>query len=95
MRLKILIDADKPADGRYKSKESILSQIDCRKKEVDSRRPLTEGEFERLNEEFIMEYIYYNAFDEYHVKHNLSAMENLFAGYINSRLKLYLKILQE
>ncbi len=29
---------------------------------------------------------YYNAFDEYHVKHNLSAMENLFAGYINARL---------
>lgn len=51
---KIPIDADKPADGRYKSKESILSQIDCRKKELDSRRPLTEGEFERLNEEFIV-----------------------------------------
>lgn len=259
---KIPIDADKPADGRYRSKESILSQIDCRKKELDNRRPLTEGELERLNEEFIVEYTYnsnaiegntltlretdlvlrgltidkkplkdhmeavghkeafefvrelvkdhvtiseriikqihylvladkkedrgvyrripvhimgahhepvqpyliepkmeqllydfaesrehivtklarfhiefegihpfidgngrtgrllvnlelmkagyppidikftdriayYNAFDEYHVKHNLSAMENLFAGYINSRLKLYLKILQE
>lgn len=32
---------------------------------------------------------YYNAFDEYHVKHNLSAMEGLFAGYINARLDLY------
>ena len=41
---KIPIDADKPADGRYKSKESILSQIDRKKKELDSRRPLTEGE---------------------------------------------------
>lgn len=259
---KIPIDADKPADGRYKLRESILSQIDCRKKELDNRRPLTEGELERLNEEFIVEYTYnsnaiegntltlretdlvlrgltidkkplkdhmevvghkeafefvrelvkdhvtiseriikqihylvladkkedrgvyrripvhimgahhepvqpyliepkmeqllhdfaesrehivtklarfhiefegihpfidgngrtgrllvnlelmkagyppidikftdriayYNAFDEYHVKHSLSAMENLFAGYINSRLKLYLKILQE
>ena len=38
---------------------------------------------------------YYNAFDEYHVKHNLSAMENLFAGYINSRLDMYLEILTE
>ena len=36
---------------------------------------------------------YYNAFDEYHVKHNLSPMENLIAGYINARLDLYLKIL--
>lgn len=38
---------------------------------------------------------YYNAFDEYHVKHNLSAMENLFAKYINERLDKYLKILQD
>lgn len=55
---KIPIDADKPADGRYKSKESILLQIDRKKKELDSRRPLTEGETERLNEEFIVEYTY-------------------------------------
>ena len=38
---------------------------------------------------------YYKAFDEYHIKHNLSAMENLFAGYINARLDTYLRILQE
>ena len=38
---------------------------------------------------------YYNAFDEYHVKHNLSAMEKLFAEYINARLDAYLKILQD
>ena len=55
---KIPIDADKPADGRYKSRESILSQIDRKKKELDNRRPLTEGELERLNEEFIVEYTY-------------------------------------
>ena len=30
--------------------------------------------------------MYYNAFDAYHVKHDLSAMENLFAGYVNARL---------
>jgi Fic family protein len=36
---------------------------------------------------------YYNGFDEYHVKHNLSAMETLFAGYVNSQLDKYLKIL--
>lgn len=55
---KIPADAEKPADGRYKSKESILAQIDRKKQELDERRPLTEGEVERLNEEFIVEYTY-------------------------------------
>ena len=55
---KIPVDAKKPVDGRYKSKESILQQIDRKKLELDGRRPLTAGEVERLNEEFIVEYIY-------------------------------------
>ena len=55
---KIPVDAEKPADGRFKSKESILSQIDRKKAELDTRRPLTEGELERLNEEFTVEYTY-------------------------------------
>lgn len=55
---KIPIDANKPVDRRYKSKENILSQIDRKKTELDSRRPLTEGEAARLNEEFIVEYTY-------------------------------------
>ena len=57
-RWKIPMDAKKPADGRYKSKESLLVQIDRKKVELDSRRPLTAGEFARLNEEFIVEYTY-------------------------------------
>lgn len=55
---KIPVDAEKPADGRYRSKESVLSRIDQKKKELDGRRPLTEGEVARLNEEFIVEYTY-------------------------------------
>ena len=55
---KIPIDAVKPKDGRFKTTQSILSQIDQKKIELDSRRPLTEGELERLNEEFIVEYTY-------------------------------------
>lgn len=55
---RIPIDAEKPADGRFKSKESILAQIDRKKQELDSRRPLTEGELERFNEEFTVEYTY-------------------------------------
>lgn len=38
---------------------------------------------------------YYNAFDEYHVKHKLEAMEQLFAGYVNARLDSYLSMLEE
>ncbi len=38
---------------------------------------------------------YYNAFDEYHVSNNISAMADLFAGYINERLDLYISILQD
>lgn len=57
-RWKIPLDAKKPADGRYKSRESLLAQIDLKKVELDSRRPLTAGEVARLNEEFIVEYTY-------------------------------------
>ena len=55
---KVPADAEKPADGRYKSKENILLRIDRKKQELNSRRPLTEGEVARLNEEFIIEYTY-------------------------------------
>ena len=39
--------------------------------------------------------MYYNAFDAYHVKHDLSAMEDLLAGYVNARLDVYLGMLRE
>lgn len=55
---KIPADAIKPADGRYRSGESLLEMIDRKKIELDSRRPLTEGEVARLNEEFTVEFTY-------------------------------------
>lgn len=55
---KIPIDTIKPTDGRYKSSESLLEMIDRKKRELDSRRPLTKGEVARLTEEFIVEYTY-------------------------------------
>lgn len=55
---KIPKDAVKPADGRYKSTSSLLEMIDQKKKELDTRRPLTEGEVARLTEEFTVEYTY-------------------------------------
>ena len=55
---KFPVDTVKPIDRRYKSNESLLTLIDKKKKELDNRRPLTEGEIERLNEEFTVEYTY-------------------------------------
>ena len=51
-------EVEKPEDGRYKSAESLLESIDRKKTELDSGRPLTEGEVERLTEEFAVEYTY-------------------------------------
>ena len=55
---KIPIDTKKPSDGRYKSKESLIQQIERKKVELDGRRPLTDGEVARLREEFVVEYTY-------------------------------------
>lgn len=55
---KIPANAVKPADGRYKSSASLLEIIDRKKAELDTRRPLTEGEIARLTEEFTVEYTY-------------------------------------
>lgn len=37
---------------------------------------------------------YYDAFEEYHLKNDLSAMEDLFAYYINQRLDEYINMLE-
>ena len=55
---KIPEEAKKPEDGRYRSAGSSLELIDRKKAELDTRRPLTEGEAERLTEEFVVEYTY-------------------------------------
>lgn len=55
---KIPIDALKPADGRYKAIENLLETIDNIKKQLESKRPLTAGEVERLREEFMVEFTY-------------------------------------
>ena len=55
---KIPSDATKPTDGRYKSKESLIPIIERKLEILKKRRPLTEGELERLNEEFLVEFTY-------------------------------------
>ena len=51
-------NADKPADGRIKAKESLISLIEKKKAELDTKRPLTEGEVQRLYDDFMVEYTY-------------------------------------
>lgn len=51
-------NALKPADGRIRGKETLIAQIERKKAELDTRRPLTEGEVARLNEDFMIEYTY-------------------------------------
>jgi Fic family protein len=55
---KIPADSAKPLDGRVKSSKTLLEQIVEKKAILDTRRPLTKGEAERLNEEFTVEYTY-------------------------------------
>jgi len=53
-------DAKKPADGRFKelTLAQIYEKIEIKKRELDKRRPLSKGEIERLNEDFMIEYTY-------------------------------------
>ena len=53
-------NAQKPADGRKKASRQAISfeRIEELKAELDTRRPLTQGELERLNEEFMIEFTY-------------------------------------
>jgi len=51
-------NATKPIDGRIKVSESYLNKILELKTLLDSKRPLTKGELERLNEEFAVEFTY-------------------------------------
>ena len=55
---KIPASTIKPEDRRFKSKKSLLEMIDKKKAELDTKRPLTEGEVERLTEQFVIEYTY-------------------------------------
>ena len=58
-------DAQKPADGRLTRGQNLLAAyagllngIDRKKRELNRRRPLTQGELERLGEEFLIEFTY-------------------------------------
>lgn len=48
-----------------------------------------------INIQFVDWLTYYDAFNEYYKKQNLSAMEKLFAGYIEDHLDMYLDLLKD
>ncbi len=50
-------DAQKPKDGRTR-KTNIFETIDKKKAKLAKMRPLTEGEVERLRDEFVIEFTY-------------------------------------
>lgn len=58
-------NAKKPVDGRtirhHRNNSpyaNLFAEVDVLKAELDKRRPLTQGELERLREEFLIEYTY-------------------------------------
>ena len=58
-------DAEKPVDGRttrYQRNDSpygaLFAEVDALKAELDRCRPLTQGELQRLRDEFLIEYTY-------------------------------------
>ena len=62
---KIPANMPRPMDGRmlrsrsYQSEfASLFSTLDAEKEELSRRRPLTQGELERLREEFLIEFTY-------------------------------------
>lgn len=50
-------DAEKPRDGRFKA-PTVFEEIECKKELLSTMRPLTQGEVERLCEEFMIEFTY-------------------------------------
>lgn len=62
---KIPYDSMKPMDGRRqkgkviaKEYQELFSRIESKKEELSRRRPLTQGELKRLQEEFLLEFTY-------------------------------------
>ena len=52
-------DTPKPEDMRSKrTLAALLKDIETKKQQLDACRPLTQGELERLREEFVIEYTY-------------------------------------
>ena len=52
-------NAEKPKDGRF-SKSNIIDEIEKKRAKLNSMRPLTYGELNRLRQEFMVEFTYHS-----------------------------------
>ncbi len=52
-------NAEKPKDGRF-SKSNIIDEIEKKRVKLNSMRPLTYGELNRLRQEFMVEFTYHS-----------------------------------
>ena len=52
-------NAEKPKDGRF-SKSNIIDEIEEKRAKLNSMRPLTYGELNRLRQEFMVEFTYHS-----------------------------------
>ncbi len=50
--------AMKPSDGRYTKNTSLIALIEQKMEQLKAKRPFTQAELERLNQEFMVEYTY-------------------------------------
>ena len=53
-------NAKRPIDNRLKNADNLIILIEEKKEKLDDMRPLTEGEVEKLNEEFMVEFTYHS-----------------------------------
>ncbi|NCA93177.1 cell filamentation protein Fic [bacterium] len=53
-------DAKRHVDNRFKNADNLIILIEEKKEKLDGLRPLTEGEVEKLNEEFMVEFTYHS-----------------------------------